>query len=146
VHSAPLYQVVVRLCPRCEQGEAVTSRGPKPLAPAALRAILCDTRVHRPGQRNRATIAPSVRRAVLERDRHRCRGAGCGSARFLSVHHKVPRAAGGVNDPANLITLCGSCHRAVHRHERAGGDMDAPLLCTRVHPVGHRSRAAPAWA
>jgi len=118
VHSAPLYQVVVQVCERCGQGEAVTSRGPKPLAPEALRAILCDTRVHRPGQRNRATIPPSVRRAVLARDQHRCRGAGCHSARFLSVHHKVPRADGGTNDPDNLITLCGNCHRAVHRHDR----------------------------
>jgi len=116
VHSTPLCQVTVQVCERCGQGEAVTSRGPKPLAPETLRAILCDTRVHRPGERNRATIPPSVRRAVLARDHHRCRGAGCGSARFLSVHHKVPRTAGGTNDPDNLITLCGNCHRAVHRH------------------------------
>jgi len=120
-HSASPYQVVVQVCERCSGGEAVTSRGPKPLAPEALRAILCDTRVHHPGERNRATIPPSTRHAVLARDHHRCRGAGCGSARFLSVHHKVPRAAGGTNDPDNLITLCGSCHRAVHRHGPRGG-------------------------
>jgi len=120
VNRVPLYQVHIHLCERCTQGEAITSRGPKLLAPEALRAILCDTRVHKPGERNRATIPPSVRRAVLTRDRHRCRGAGCGSARFLSVHHRVPRAAGGTNDPDNLITLCGSCHRAVHAHDHAG--------------------------
>jgi 5-methylcytosine-specific restriction endonuclease McrA len=120
VHSTPPHQVVVQVCERCGEGEVVTSRGPKPLAPATLRAILCDTRVHRPGERNRASIPPSVRRGVMARDQYRCRGAGCNSARFLSVHHVIPREAGGTNDPDNLITLCGNCHRAVHRHGRHG--------------------------
>jgi 5-methylcytosine-specific restriction endonuclease McrA len=120
VHSGPSHQVVVQVCERCERGEVVTSRGPKPLAPATLRAVLCDTRVHKPGERNRATIPPSVRRGVLARDRYRCRGAGCGSARFLSVHHRIARERGGTNDPDNLITLCGNCHRAVHRREPVG--------------------------
>jgi 5-methylcytosine-specific restriction endonuclease McrA len=120
VHSGPTHQVVVQVCPRCRQGEVVTSRGPKPVAPATLRAVLCDTRVHKPGERNRASIPPSVRRKVLARDQYRCRGAGCRSARFLSVHHRIPRETGGTNDPENLITLCGNCHRAVHQYEHVG--------------------------
>lgn len=30
------------------------------------------------------------------------------------VHHLIPRAAGGVDDAANLITLCDGCHAAHH--------------------------------
>ncbi len=89
-----------------------------PIAPKTLETALCDARVQRKGQKNRATIPPSIRREVLARDGHRCRTAGCGSARFLDVHHIVSRADGGANDPDNLITLCAACHRMIH--ERSG--------------------------
>lgn len=119
--SVSPYQVLVQLCPSCAGGSVVTGRGAEPLDPRELRAILCDARVRRPGQRNGAGIPPRVRRAVLERDGHRCRSAGCGDARFLAVHHRTPREAGGTNDPENLLTLCASCHRAVHGHHRRPG-------------------------
>ncbi len=70
------YQVVVQHCPDCGRGRVVTGRGPKPLRPAELEAVLCDTRVHVPGKRNRAVVPPALRREVLERDGHRCRVAG----------------------------------------------------------------------
>ncbi len=108
------YQVVVQHCPDCDRGRVVTGRGPKPLRPAELEAVLCDTRVHMPGKRNRAVVPPALRREVLERDGHRCRVAGCGSTRFLAVHHVRPRQAGGPNTTENLVALCGSCHRAIH--------------------------------
>ncbi len=114
------YQVVVQHCPDCGRGTVVTGRGPKPLRPAELEAVLCDTRVHRfgargPGGRNRAVVPPALRREVLERDGHRCRVAGCRSTRFLAVHHVVPRQTGGPNSAENLVALCGSCHRAIHQ-------------------------------
>jgi len=108
------YHVVVRQCGTCGKGEVVTGRGPRPIPPAELQAVLCDARVQRPGERNRAAIPPARRREVLERDDHRCRVPGCGSAHFLSVHHVEPRAAGGSNASGNLVTLCASCHRAIH--------------------------------
>jgi 5-methylcytosine-specific restriction endonuclease McrA len=108
------YQVVVRRCPDCGNGEVLTGRGAKPLRPSELESVLCDARVHRPGKHNRATIPPAIRRAVLERDGHRCRVAGCGSTRFLAVHHREPRSAGGANTIENLVTLCARCHRAIH--------------------------------
>lgn len=45
----------------------------------------------------------------------RCRSCGerC-LAWETDVHHLVPRAAGGVDHPANLITLCDGCHAARH--------------------------------
>jgi HNH endonuclease len=65
--------------------------------------------------RAQQTIPPAVRRAVLQRDHHRCCVPGCKNAAFLDIHHIQPRAEGGSNDPANLRSVCGAHHRAVHR-------------------------------
>jgi HNH endonuclease len=65
--------------------------------------------------RARQTIPPAVRRAVLQRDHHRCCVPGCKNATFLDLHHIQPRSQGGSNDPENLRTVCGAHHRAVHR-------------------------------
>jgi len=112
--TGPATQIVVRQCPDCERAAVTTSRGEQQLAPAQLEALACDARVRRPGRPNRATIPPSVRAAVLARDRHRCATPGCRSAHFLEVHHVMPRGQGGANRAENLITLCGRCHRFVH--------------------------------
>jgi 5-methylcytosine-specific restriction endonuclease McrA len=50
-------------------------------------------------------------RAVKQRDGYQCQR--CGSTRQLEAHHIVPISAGGSDDPANGITLCKDCHRAV---------------------------------
>jgi len=119
-HAAgPAAQIVVQQCPDCAAATAVTSRGERRLAPAQVDALACDARVRRPGQPNRATIAPSVRAAVMARDRHRCATPGCGATIFLEVHHVLPRNRGGSNQAENLITLCSRCHRFAH--ESGGG-------------------------
>jgi 5-methylcytosine-specific restriction endonuclease McrA len=92
--------------------------GGRQLGHADCERIACDAAESTPGERNQTTIPPRVRRAVLARDRHRCRAPGCGRTRFLEVHHLKPRSRGGTNDPANLITLCAACHRLWH--ERGG--------------------------
>ena len=125
LNSASPYQVVVQLCENCGQGRVATSQGLKKLGVAALRTILCDSRVHKAGQRNRATIPLSVRRRTLARDRYQCRAPGCNRVSFLNVHHKIPRSAGGSNDPANLVTLCSGCHRTLHQ---LAGRPYGPLL------------------
>jgi 5-methylcytosine-specific restriction endonuclease McrA len=112
--AAPAIQVVVQQCPDCQAAAAVTSRGEKRLAPAQVEALACDARVREPGQPNRATIPPSVRAAVLARDRHRCATPGCRSTHFLEVHHVVARSKGGSNQAENLVTLCSRCHGFVH--------------------------------
>jgi HNH endonuclease len=66
-------------------------------------------------RRAKQTIPPAVRRAILQRDHHRCGVPGCRNAVFLDIHHIVPRSEGGSNDPANLHSICGAHHRAVHR-------------------------------
>jgi HNH endonuclease len=67
------------------------------------------------GARAKQTIPPALRRAVLHRDQHRCRVPGCRNSTFLDIHHVQPRSKGGRNVAANLLTLCGAHHRAVHR-------------------------------
>jgi 5-methylcytosine-specific restriction endonuclease McrA len=118
--AAPAYQVVVHQCPDCAAATVPSATGERRLAPAQAAAVACDARVRAPEGPNRATIPPSVRARVLARDRHRCATPGCGSARFLEVHHVVPRSRGGTNDAANLVTLCSRCHGYVHEREAAG--------------------------
>ncbi len=57
----------------------------------------------------------SVRAVVLARDARRCQECGdlCAHGE-ADVHHLVPRATGGLDEPANLITLCDGCHAARH--------------------------------
>jgi len=124
----PVYQVFVRKCDDCGRGFVATGRGERELNPHRLEAILCDARLGRPGERNRAAVPPSVRREVLARDGHRCRVPGCGRNRFIEVHHVRPRAAGGLNRPENLVTLCSACHGVLHEL----GEMRARALLARA--------------
>ena len=55
-------------------------------------------------------------RALFLRDRC-CQMPGCGRTRHLHAHHVRFWSAGGRTDPDNLILLCGSCHRSLHRGE-----------------------------
>ncbi|MFO7609860.1 MAG: HNH endonuclease signature motif containing protein, partial [Candidatus Krumholzibacteriia bacterium] len=108
--SDPNVHIHVHQCPNCGQVEA----NGRPLGRADAERAQCDAVVHAPGHRATATIPPRTRREVLARDRHRCQAPGCGRTRFLEVHHKKPRARGGTHEPANLVTLCASCHRLWH--------------------------------
>jgi hypothetical protein len=112
--TGPVAQIIIQQCPDCERSAVTTSRGDRRVAPAQLAALTCDAHVQRPGEPNRATIPPSVRAAVLARDRHRCATPGCRSTHFLEVHHVKPRGQGGSNRAANLVTLCSRCHRFAH--------------------------------
>jgi 5-methylcytosine-specific restriction endonuclease McrA len=62
-----------------------------------------------------------IRGRVLRRDGFRC--VGCAAdlkADGAHVHHVLPRASGGSDEPANLISLCPMCHAAVHPHLGVG--------------------------
>lgn len=59
----------------------------------------------------------NVRAYVLWRDHHQCRAChGKSGDPILTVHHIRPRSDGGSDRPANLITLCKTCHHR-HHHE-----------------------------
>lgn len=61
-----------------------------------------------------------IRAAVFSRDGGRCMSCGIAVASAdADIHHLVPRAAGGRDDPANLITLCDGCHAARHPNLQA---------------------------
>ncbi len=119
------YQIVIYRCERCAESAVGPER--KALGTAETAQVECDCKFLEPGKRNRRSIPPSRRRAVLLRDGYRCRTQGCGSASFLEVHHLLARGKGGGkgggNEDGNLITLCSSCH--LHLHERGG--KGAPL-------------------
>lgn len=76
-------------------------------------------------QFHRAPIPASIRHAVHLRDGRRCayrspEGKRCGSSRFIDLHHRIPVAQGGRNEPDNLITLCRAHHRWEHRADAWG--------------------------
>jgi 5-methylcytosine-specific restriction endonuclease McrA len=126
--AGPAAQIIIHQCPDCERATVTTSRGERKVAPAQLAALACDAHVQRPGKPNRATIKPSVRAAVLARDRHRCTTPGCRSTHFLEVHHVKPRGQGGSNRAENLITLCSRCHQFTHE---SGGSCAAAAAIAR---------------
>jgi hypothetical protein len=61
----------------------------------------------------RRSVTPAQRSALLARDRG-CRL--CGATRHLHPHHIVPHARGGPTALDNLVLLCGTDHRRLHRH------------------------------
>ncbi|AZZ81982.1 HNH endonuclease [Gordonia alkanivorans] len=92
---------------------------------ASLREALSRRVAGSPGKRallglGRKQRAPSkaMIRALFLRDRC-CQTPGCGRTRHLHAHHVVFWSAGGETELDNLILLCGSCHRALHRGEFA---------------------------
>ena len=57
----------------------------------------------------------NVKAYVLHRDGYECRSGQRGKhSPKLHVHHKVFRSQGGSDSPENLITLCETCHDALH--------------------------------
>lgn len=59
-----------------------------------------------------------LRQSVLREDRYRC--VCCErdySIANLHVHHIIPLYRGGTNDPRNLVTVCYSCHKKIHKRE-----------------------------
>lgn len=116
----PNYQIHVHRCPECEQNSVPRPHGEVELGEKEAGIVACDARIHAPGKRNTTTIPPRIRREVLTRDRHRCRRKGCSHTRYLDLHHLVPRAQGGANEPENLVTLCTACHELWHSN---GGDL-----------------------
>jgi hypothetical protein len=93
------------------------------ISPATLQMIACnatisamlhdaDGNVLNVGRRTRKPSA-ALRRAVRERDRHRCRYPGCESRR-VDAHHIRYWSNGGETKLGNLISLCKAHHHLVH--------------------------------
>jgi hypothetical protein len=97
-----------------------------------------------PCPRAKQSIPPALRRAVLTRDRHRCRVPGCTHATFVDVHHVRPRSEGGLNEASNLLILCSVHHRAVHRGELLiQGEHEGALTFRHADGAAYGSPVAP---
>ena len=88
-------------------------------------------------EHTRRSIPVAMRRAVLMRDRCRCRG--CREQETLILHHYKPVAQGGKNETGNLITLCPNCHSKVHDGRlEVERPKSVPLKSTQQH-TAHKS-------
>lgn len=70
----------------------------------------------RPSDSNERSVAPRLRRCVLERDGYRCRKCGTDHAPHgagMHIHHVIPWADGGRTTLENLHSLCGMCHAEI---------------------------------
>lgn len=56
---------------------------------------------------------PAKRKAIFEEKEHECVGCGRTDGQMM-LHHVVPIALGGRDDPKNIVPLCPECHRKVH--------------------------------
>jgi uncharacterized protein DUF222/HNH endonuclease len=95
----------------------------------------------------RAKRSPTVaqRREIARRDKG-CRFPGCSFTDFTEVHHIWQWTDGGPTNQANLVTLCGRHHHAVHELGwMVDGNPDETL--TFVGPRGHSmvSSPSPTW-
>lgn len=62
-------------------------------------------------RRGRRSMSPRLRFEIQKRDGFRCRYCGATpETTALHVDHVVPVAAGGTNDPRNLLTACAGCN------------------------------------
>jgi hypothetical protein len=99
-----------------------------PVPSQIARRVACDASVMRVVMAGRSepldvgrrtpVIPPSMRRAVIVRDRH-CRFPGCDRPQtWCDAHHVLHWADGGKTALSNLLLMCRRHHRMVHR---AGG-------------------------
>lgn len=66
-------------------------------------------------QTQRTNISPDVKKAVWERDKHRC--IICGQY-GEPVAHYIARSQGGKGTEYNIVTLCYICHHAYDQSEK----------------------------
>ena len=138
------YQVVLEHCPDCGQTAGQRAEVDDALAAEAA----CDAEVvdlvsegagH--GRRSRV-VAPRVRRAVFAAYRGVCAVPGCGCRLWVDLHHVRAFAAGGGNEPSNLVPLCPGHHRLLHRG-RMGLERDGASWVFRFAWGPERRRVVP---
>lgn len=117
--NRPPVQIHLHQCPECEKTTAQTSKGELEISQEEQQRAQCDCQISQPHERNKTSIPPSVRRLVLAHARHQCQHPGCTHTRFLEIHHIIPRAQGGSNDPENCACLCSTHHALLHQRKSA---------------------------
>lgn len=117
------YQIVLNVCPSCTTARQSANGRMVAVDQKVVEMASCDAQQVPANENGHAhvgahatqTIPPALRRAVIQRDEHRCRVPGCRNATFVDLHHIRWRSEGGRHQADNLITLCSAHHRAVHR-------------------------------
>jgi len=109
------FRIAVEHCPRC--GEFSTPEAE--VSDTHVGQALCDAEILEMDQGPKRghlsrLIPPATRRAVLQRDRHRCQVPGCSNRLWLDLHHLTYRIDGGGNAEENLLTMCNVHHHLVH--------------------------------
>jgi hypothetical protein len=129
--SDPRCSVVLYECRSCAKSELDTGVGSLELEPATAATLACGAREVDLASEGRCVqrggpLPAAIRRAVLLRDRCRCRVPGCNRRRYVDVHHLLPRSEGGEHSRRNCITLCSTHHRRLHEGKLLiTGDADA---------------------
>ena len=116
------YQIAIDVCEDCRRARQIADGIPVDISTAMSEAACCDAQVisiahvgaKSPTTRATQDVAPTVRRAVVRRDHHRCQVPGCTHATWVVIHHVETRADGGGHDAGNLVTLCSAHHIALH--------------------------------
>lgn len=150
--------VVLYRCQSCARSELETGAGSIGLERAEAERLACGSKyVELEGEGREVShggeLPAAVRRAVLLRDRMRCRAPGCSRRRYVDVHHLVAREHGGEHSRKNCLCLCTACHARTHAGElRIEGDADgelrfydasgAPLEQAPTTQLGHGAAAA----
>ncbi|MBP6848739.1 MAG: HNH endonuclease, partial [Kofleriaceae bacterium] len=117
--SKPMYQIAITRCPDCTRAWQDVAGHTIEISETELAQASCDAELlgrvdgDKPARVTK-TIPPRTRLAVLRRDRGRCVVPGCRNARYVDVHHVVPRSAGGKHTPSKLSVLCSAHHKAAH--------------------------------
>jgi hypothetical protein len=109
------FRIVIEHCPAC----ARTTAAGADASETHVGQARCDAELREmregPGRGHISrTIPPATRRAVLQRDQHRCQVPGCSNRLWLDLHHLAYHRHGGDNAEGNLLTLCCTHHQLLH--------------------------------
>ncbi len=109
------FRVVIEHCPSCGRTTAPEAE----VSETHVGQACCDAEILEMregptrGHVSRA-IPPATRRAVLQRDQHRCQVPGCSNRLWLDIHHLEYFRDGGDHSEQNLLTICCTHHQLVH--------------------------------
>ncbi len=134
--AKPMYQIAITRCTDCMRAWQDVAGHTIEISETELAQASCDAELlgrvdgDKPARVTK-TIPPRTRRAVLRRDRGRCVVPGCRNARYVDVHHIVPRVEGGKHTPTKLAVMCSAHHKAAHDGRlRIDGTAPAKLRIT----------------
>jgi hypothetical protein len=144
------HQIAITVCESCERGWQDGAGAAVEIPPETIERARCDAqhigRVDGAAPtRAVQDVPPALRRLVWRRDHGRCVVPGCRSARYLEVHHIVPRADGGTHSAANCCLLCDAHHTAVHDY-RLTITGSAPRALRFAHDNGRPYGAPPPYS